>query len=160
MKAGLDEMDRFILNRLTEDARTSFRRIARELDVSPDTVIGRYRRMVAGGVIKGSTAVVDPQRLGYEGMAAFHIDMAPSSSRGERALKDSSLIMDSLIGMPNIIVATRTVGDHDLLAIGVVFGVNHLIGLCDEIGKIPGVKDLQVSIWEASKEVSPRYFII
>jgi DNA-binding Lrp family transcriptional regulator len=159
-KAKIDGRDIRIIQALKEDARTSFRRIARELDVSPDTVIGRYRRMVAGGVIKGSTAVVDPKRLGYEGMAAFHIDMAPSSSRGERASKYSSLIMDSLIGMPNIIVVTRTVGDHDLLAIGVVFGVNHLMGLCDEIGKIPSVKDLQVSIWDASMEVSPRYFII
>lgn len=146
----IDGRDVRIIQALEEDARTSLRRITKELDVSPDTVIGRYRRMVAGGVIKGSTAVVDPKRLGYEGMTAVHIDMASSSSRRERALKDSSLIMDSLIGMPNIIVATRTVGDHDLLAIGVVFDINHLMGLCDEIGKITGVKDLQVSTYEAS----------
>lgn len=146
----IDGRDVRIIQALEEDARTSLRRITKELDVSPDTVIGRYRRMVAGGVIKGSTAVVDPKRLGYEGMTAVHIDMASSSSRRERALKDSSLIMDSLIGMPNIIVATRTVGDHDLLAIGVVFDINHLMGLCDEIWKITGVKDLQVSTYEAS----------
>jgi hypothetical protein len=57
-------------------------------------------------------------------------------------------------------VATRTVGDHHLLAIGVVFGVAHLMRLCEEMGKIPGVKDLQVSIWEAGREVLPKYFII
>ena len=158
--AILDEKDRFILDRLTGDARTSFRSIARELGLSPDTVIGRYRRMVAEGVIRGSTAVVEPKRLGYEGMAAFHIDVSPSSSRGERALRDSGLIIDSLIRMPNVILATRTVGDHDLLAIGVIFGVGHLMAMCDEIGRIPGVKDLHVSIWEANKEVLPRYFIV
>jgi hypothetical protein len=47
--------------------------------------------MVAGGVIKGSTTVVDPKRLVYEGMAAFHIDMASSSSRRERARTPSSV---------------------------------------------------------------------
>lgn len=160
MMAGMDAVERFILERLTEDARTSFRRIARDLDMSPDTVINRYRRMVAEGVIRGSTVVVDPRKLGYEGMAAFHIDASPPSSPGEQASKDSALILDSLIKLPNVIVATRTVGDHDLLAIGVVFGVNHLMRLCEEIGKIPGVKDLQVSIWEASREILPRYFII
>ena len=38
--------------------------------------------------------------------------------------------------------------------------VAHLMRLCEEIGKIPGVKDLQVSIWEAGGEVLPKYFII
>jgi DNA-binding Lrp family transcriptional regulator len=156
----LDDMDWFILERLTADARTSFRSIARELEVSPDTIINRYRRMAAEGVIRGSTAVVDPRKLGYEGMVAFHIDISPSSSPGEQALKDSSLVLDSIIKLPNVILATRTVGDHDLLAIGVVFGIDHLMRLCEEIGKIPGVKDLQVSIWEAGREVLPKYFIV
>ncbi|RLG94968.1 Lrp/AsnC family transcriptional regulator, partial [Candidatus Bathyarchaeota archaeon] len=40
---ALDDIDRFILERMTEDARASFRGMARELGVSPDTVIGRYR---------------------------------------------------------------------------------------------------------------------
>ena len=157
---GMDDMDRFILERLTADARTSFRSIARELDVSPDTIISRYRRMAAEGVIRGSTAVVDPRKLGYEGMVAFHIDLSPPPSPGEQALKDSSLILDSLIKLPNVILATRTVGDHDLLAIGVVFGIDHLMRLSEEIGKIPGVKDLQVSIWEVDGEVFPKYFIV
>ena len=59
----IDGRDVRIIRALEEDARTSLRRNARELDVSPYIVIGRYRRMVAGGVIKGSTTVVDPKRL-------------------------------------------------------------------------------------------------
>ena len=35
-----------------------------------------------------------------------------------------------------------------------------MMRLCEEIGKIPGVKDLQVSIWEAGGEGLPKYFII
>jgi DNA-binding Lrp family transcriptional regulator len=79
----VDDVDLFILERLTADARTSFRSIARELDVSPDTIISRCKRMAAEGVIRGSTAVVDPRKLGYEGMVAIHIDMSPSSYPGE-----------------------------------------------------------------------------
>lgn len=153
--AGLDDIDRFILERMTEDARTSFRGIARDLGVSPDTVIGRYRKMEERGLIRGSTTVFDPARLGYQGMAAFHIDMDPSSPDGV-----SREVLENLIKLPNIIVATRTVGDHDLLALGVIFGVGHLVELSGEIGGIPGVKDLQVSIWETGREISPKYFIL
>lgn len=153
----MDDTDRFILETLTEDARASFRGMARELGVSPDTVIGRYRKMVKRGVIRGSTTVFDPVELGYQGMAAFHIDMDPSSLDGEG---ESRRVLETLIKLPNIIIATRTVGEHDLLALGVVFGVEHLVELSGEIGGIQGVRDLQVSIWETGKEIAPKYFII
>jgi len=153
--AALDDTDRFIIERMTEDARASFRGIARDLGVSPDTVIGRYRKMEERGLIRGSTTVFDPAKLGYQGMAAFHIDMDPSSPDG-----GSRRVLEKLIMLPNIIVATRTVGDHDLLALGVIFGVEHLVELSGEIVGIPGVKDLQVSIWETGREISPRFFII
>jgi Lrp/AsnC family transcriptional regulator for asnA, asnC and gidA len=154
---ALDDTDRFILDTMTENARASFRGIARALGVSPDTVIGRYRKMEENGLIRGSTTVFDPNLLGYQGMAAFHIDMAPSSPDGD---SDSRMVLEKLIKLPNIIVATRTVGDHDLLALGVIFGVGHLVELSGEIGGIPGVRDLQVSIWETGREISPRFFII
>jgi DNA-binding Lrp family transcriptional regulator len=157
VRVALDDIDRVILERMTEDARTSFRGIARDLGVSPDTVIGRYRRMEERGLIRGSTTVFDPVKLGYQGMVAFHIDMDPSSPDGEG---DSRRVLETLIKLPNIIVVTRTVGDHDLLALGVIFGVGHLVELSGEIGGIPGVKDLQVSIWETGREISPKFFII
>jgi DNA-binding Lrp family transcriptional regulator len=153
--AALDDTDRFILGRMTEDARSSFRGIARELGVSPDTVIGRYRRMEERGLIRGSTTVFDPVKLGYQGMAAFHIDMDSSSPNG-----DSRRVLEKLIKLPNIIVATRTVGDHDLLALGVVFDVAHIVELTREVGGITGVRDLQVSLWKTGREISPKYFII
>jgi hypothetical protein len=32
--------------------------------------------------------------------------------------------------------------------------------LCEEVGRAPGVKDLEVSIWELDGEVFPKYFIV
>ena len=155
--AALDDIDRFILDRMTADARSSFRGLARELGVSPDTVIGRYRRMEERGLIRGSTTVFDPVKLGYQGMVAFHIDMDPSSPDGDG---DSRRVLETLIKLPNIIVATRTVGDHDLLALEGVSDVAHMVELLREIGGILGVRDLQVSLWKTGREVSPKYFII
>lgn len=151
----------FIIKKLTEDARISFRKIAKELGVSPDTVINRYKAMQEKGVIRGSTVVINPKKLGYSGTAIFMIDASPTHILAtETTTIDSSLILDKLIQMRNIILATKTVGDHDLLAIGVARDFEHLINIGTDIAKIPGVKDLQVSFWTKKAELCPKYFII
>lgn len=58
----MDEIDKRIVEFLTADARTSFRKIAKELDRSPDTVINRFQRLRESGEVRGSTVVVEPQR--------------------------------------------------------------------------------------------------
>ena len=152
----MDEIDTKIIEILSEDARTSFRKIAKELDRSPDTVINRYQRLREAGDIRGSTVVVEPGKIGYEGMAAFHIDV---STRGD-GKTDSTSILKTLIRMPNIIVATKTVGEHDLLAIGVIHDFDHLMRLGKEIAEIPGIKSIQTALWAGSGEICPRYFIV
>jgi len=152
----MDEVDEKIIEIMTGDARTSFRKIAKELDRSPDTVINRYQRLIDAGDIRGSTVVVEPTKIGYEGMAAFHIDV--STTGGTKT--DSGSILRTLIKMPNIIVATKTVGDHDLLAIGVIHDFKHLMKLGKEIAAIPGVKNIRTALWAGGGEICPHYFII
>jgi len=157
----MDETDLFIIKRMTENARVSFRNIAKELGVSPDTIISRYKTLQEKGVVRGSTVVVNPKKIGYHGMAAFMIDTSPAHILAtETTPTDSSLILEKLIQMRNIILATKTVGDHDLLAIGVARDFEHLIVIGDDIAKIPGVKDLRVSFWVEKAELCPKYFII
>ena len=151
----------FIIKKLTEEARTSFREIARELGVSPDTVINRYEALQETGVIRGSTVVINPKKIGYQAMAVFMIDTAPTHIMAtEIAPTESSQILEKLIEMRNIIIATKTVGDHDLLAIGVARDFNHLTNIGADIAKIPGVKDLRVSFWVEKAELCPEYFVL
>ena len=157
----MDETDLSIIDRLTEDARRSFRQIAKELGVSPDTVINRYAALREQGAIRGSTVVIDPKRIGYRAIAVFMIDVSPTRiTANESTPTDLSLILGKLIRMPNIIVATKTIGDHDILAIGVAVDFEHLIGIRDSITKIPGIKDLQVSFWVNGTEICPKYLVI
>jgi len=157
----VDKIDLAIIERLTKDARMSFRKIAKELGVSPDTVISRYAALQKSGVIRGSTIVINPRKIGYQAMAAFMIDISPAHIvASESTPPDSSLILDKLIDMPNIIVATKTVGDNDLLAIGVSFDFEHLSKVRDDIERIPGVKDMQISFWVEKTELCPKYFIV
>jgi len=157
----MDQTDLFIIKKLTEDARMSFRKIAKELGISPDTVINRYKALQEKGVIRGSTVVINPKKIGYHAMAVFMIVASPIHILATEATPtDSSLILDKLIQMRNIILATKTVGDHDLLAIGVARDFKHLIKIGDDIANIPGVKDLRVSFWAEKAELCPKYFIL
>jgi len=157
----MDEIDLFIIKKLALDARVSFRKIAKELKVSPDTVINRYRALQEKGAIRGSTVVINPKKIGYEAMAVFMIDASsPHILATESTPTDSSMILNKLIEMRNIILATKTVGDHDLLAIGVARDFEHLVTIGTEIARMPGVKDLHISFWTEKAELCPKYFII
>ena len=157
----MDKIDLAVIDKLTRNARMSFRRIAEDLGVSPDTVISRYAALQKDGVIRGSTIVINPRKIGYQAMAVFMIDISPSHIMAtESTPADSSLILDRLIQMPNIIVATKTVGDNDLLAIGVTLDFEHLAKVKNEIERIPGVKDMQISFWVEKTELCPKYFIV
>jgi Lrp/AsnC family transcriptional regulator for asnA, asnC and gidA len=150
----MNPLDRKIIDALTQDARTSFRSIAAETDKSTDTVINHYRQLTEDGTIRGSTVVLDPQHLGYEGTAAFHIDVTTTSGH------TPAQVLETLIGMPNIIVATKTVGEHDLLALAVIHSIRHYAELGREIAAIPGVRNISSNVWAGNQEICPKYFII
>jgi len=62
----LDETNVKILKVLTLDARLSSRQIAKQCDVSIGTALSRMRKMEAEGIIKGYSALLDQEKLGYE----------------------------------------------------------------------------------------------
>ena len=62
----LNETDIKILQGLLEDARFSSRQIAKNVGVSVGTVLSRIKKMEDGGIIKGYSALLDHEKLGYE----------------------------------------------------------------------------------------------
>ncbi|TET91908.1 MAG: Lrp/AsnC family transcriptional regulator [Methanomassiliicoccales archaeon] len=147
----LDEIDLEILEILKKDARTSFREIARRLEVSPDTVSNRYERLREQGVIISSTVVVDPSRIGYSFIARFGIDVKPAYS---------SQVLERMIQIPSVIVASKVVGNHDLVAISVIRDFQHLCDLRDTILEMPFVDKVELGMWIETMELTPHYFII
>ncbi|MFB3890307.1 MAG: Lrp/AsnC family transcriptional regulator [Candidatus Bathyarchaeia archaeon] len=157
----MDKIDLQIVQKLTADARKSFRKIAEELGISADTVMNRYASLQKEGAIRGSTIVIDPKEIGYQATVAFMLDASHANIPSTHVPPaDSSTILETLIRMPNIIVATKSVGDHDLLAIGVVRDFEHLEKVKNEIARIPGVKDIQTSFWVERTALCPKYFIV
>jgi len=72
----LDETDFKILDALLDDARLSSRQIADQVGVSVGTVLSRIKRMENEGIIKGYSAIVDHERLGYELTVVTEITVA------------------------------------------------------------------------------------
>jgi len=147
----LDKIDSAILEMLKEDARTSFREIARKLKVSPDTISKRFERLKDQGIIIDSTIIIDPSKIGYSFITRFGIDVKPAYS---------SQVLSEIIKIPSIIVASKLVGGYDLLSIGVVKNFQHLCRLRDTILEMPYVEQVEVGMWIKTMKLCPHFFLI
>jgi DNA-binding Lrp family transcriptional regulator len=61
---------------LQEDSRLSFNKMASKLGVSVGTAYNRVKNLEETGVVKGYTAILDPNKLGYEFTAVILIQAA------------------------------------------------------------------------------------
>jgi len=73
---NLDETDVKILRTLVSDARLSSRQMSKMSGVSIGTVLARIKKMETVGVIRGYTAVVDHEKLGYQLTALTEITVS------------------------------------------------------------------------------------
>jgi DNA-binding Lrp family transcriptional regulator len=62
----LDEIDAKILLAYLRDSRSASREVAKVSGVSAATVIARTRRLEERGVIKGYSAIIDHEKIGYQ----------------------------------------------------------------------------------------------
>jgi DNA-binding Lrp family transcriptional regulator len=76
MLVSLDKTDVEILKALAFDARLSSRQIAKKCGASVGTVLSRIKRMEKEGVIKGYSALLDHEKLGYELTVVTEITVA------------------------------------------------------------------------------------
>jgi DNA-binding Lrp family transcriptional regulator len=72
----LSTTDMKILTALLEDARYSSRQIAKNVGVSVGTVLSRIKKMEEDGLIKGYSAILDHEKLGYQLTVVTEITVA------------------------------------------------------------------------------------
>ncbi len=68
----LDSIDLHIIEKLREDGRTPFTKIAAELNVSPGMIRMRYNRLVERGYLQ-IVAITNPLNIGYNAVALIGI---------------------------------------------------------------------------------------
>lgn len=69
----IDETDKKLLKSLTMDARQSGRQLSLRLGMSTVTILNRIKKLEKSKVIKGYTAVVDCEKVGYTLTAIIEI---------------------------------------------------------------------------------------
>jgi DNA-binding Lrp family transcriptional regulator len=105
---NIDEVDRKILSELLRDCRRSYRSIARRAGVSVGTVLSRIRRLEKAGVIRGYSALLDHEKLGYQLTVLAEITVS----------KGKLLEMEEAIGrLPNTCAVYDVTGSTDALVL-------------------------------------------
>lgn len=88
MAVELDELDLRIVDLLLRDARTPAAQIAEQIGLSRPAVADRLDKLERQGVIRGTTAVVDPTAIGRAITAFVSARGATLSSAGWKKFRD------------------------------------------------------------------------
>jgi DNA-binding Lrp family transcriptional regulator len=133
----LDETDRTILNRLQQDARISFKEIAKEVGTSEATIFVRVKKLQKNGVIKGFRAVLHPESVGKQVTAFALVKADPKSlpkMLAQLAAFDEICEIHDVTGAYYSIIKMRTSTSEQLAQI------------LDRIGQIEGVSGTETVI--------------
>ncbi len=127
----LDEIDKKIAKILAENARTPFKKIATELDISSKTVIQRYKKL-RNNLFTSSSITLDLSKLGYKALANLYIKVSNRSKINE--------IYSQLLEIPNLVVIIRLIGAYDLYCGLFLEDFEQMFDADDKIRKIKGVE--------------------
>jgi DNA-binding Lrp family transcriptional regulator len=72
----MDELDDRILEKLNENARKSYREIARELNVSLTTVSNRIKKMEDEKIIERYIPLINQEKIGYDLTAVINVKIS------------------------------------------------------------------------------------
>lgn len=106
MAVELDELDLRIVDSLLRDGRTPAAQIAEQIGLSRPAVADRIEKLERQGVIRGTTAVVEPRKIGKEVTAFIAARGAVLSARAFAHFRD--LMMND-----NEILEVHTVAGDD-----------------------------------------------
>ena len=148
-ESKLDHVDVAILRALQLDARTRYSDIAEAQGVSVYTVIKRFRKLRRSGLVKRTTLLLDPRRLGLEVLANLAITCQPSGI--EQAA-------DYMRGRGGVLFATHTMGQYDVFAVAATRTMNEMNALKESIQAHGLVKDVKASIWVDLFLLCPQNF--
>ena len=128
---GLDKIDEKILKNLALDARLSARQIALKMGMSTVTILSRIKKLEKEKIIRGYTANLDHEKLGYDLIAIIEII----------AKKDIIEIENKLSKMENVICVYDITGNTDTIAIAKFKGRNELSKFVKSLSSMPNVEN-------------------
>ena len=130
-------VDDEIIKLLQKDSRQSYREIAKQLNISHVSVSSKVKALEESGVIKGYTAITDPDKLN-----SYPLCLRISAGNGG----DLSKIGDRIADYPDVNVVMRVSGDCELLALAMCENRETALWLLDEVSAISGIDKVESHI--------------
>lgn len=145
----LDEIDITILRILQKDIRTSFKEIANQCNISTDTIKNRYNKLIENEVIRGSTIVIDPKKIGQGNLVIVGVIVVQ---------KFSESVLNMIKKMKGLCVVTKSIGQYDIEAIFLLEDIEQIGITKDKIEDFPQVKSADVGIFVDKPLLCPKNF--
>jgi len=126
-----DDIDKKILELLSQNSRLSVREISKIIDSSPPTVSRRIRRLEERGIIKGYVSIIEDEELGYDCRALLLIKVSGNS--------DPEKIIKEMKDNERICNLYTTVGNYDIISTATCPKLGGLSKFIDGLRKIEGI---------------------
>ncbi len=140
----MDEIDLEIAKILSKNARTPFRKIAQQLNISPQMVIRRYQKL-RKTVFSYSSVTLNLEKLGFKASVAFSLKIS-KEKQGE-----IGRIYDKITKFPNVLVANRLLGPVDMFCLVPVRTFEEIFEFQNRLSVIEGIEEVNMTIYRAHK---------
>ncbi|KEO58212.1 DNA-binding Lrp family transcriptional regulator [Thalassospira sp. MBR-102] len=141
MKRNIDDIDRRLIARLQQNARTPIAALARDVDLSRSAVQERLERLEKAKVITGYTI-----QLGEQARALLLAEVMIQVEQ-----KQSAGVVGALQKITHCIRCLAISGEYDLIAEIAADTSEELDTVLDQIGALPGIKRTASSIILSTK---------
>ncbi len=132
----IDDIDKFIIEKLVTNGRTPFCNISKELGISTDTVIRRYGKLKRNKDIK-PVIQINPSKIGYRAFALFKLSFSQDNlSRSVEAISQS----------PDINFIHKTSGKFDCIASLMIRDIDQFVGFKEQILAINNLTNWEISV--------------
>lgn len=139
----IDEIDIRILKTLIKNPRTSLAEIAKDCKITTNAIRMRFNLLKKEGVITGSTILLSPKSLGYEGVAFIGINSE---------INEESNVLQFLEEIPNIARSESQIGNHNIISIAFVRNIDELMQTIELIRNNPLIWNVDTTISESRSE--------
>ena len=104
-----DAIDLAILEQLQNDSNITNATLAQRVGISPPSTLERVKKLVAGGVIKGYRALIDPKAVHKTIQAFVHVTLRVHGAEHIQAFDEAVKAFDEIQG------AWHTTGEEDFM---------------------------------------------
>lgn len=145
-KSEVDETDMKIIDKLSENGRSPFRVIAKDIGVSTDTVARRYKKLKENGTLK-TVIQINAEKVGYHAGLKCRINL--------KSRTDIALTTQRLSEIADLWYIAGTTGDWDLHVWVLIRDIEHLFRTQAKIAAVFDFGRMDVELNERYVDIFP-----